>query len=100
MNKHLKSTIVFCVIYTIFISLLLVLLMPCANADIAQPILQTTKKLTNAGLKIGKGIATVSFLITIILFIIGRPQWKWSITIMVGAGFLSAFQPVVSWIIA
>lgn len=97
-NKHTRKN--FSILVNIFCGVILCFLFPdVLAADIAQPILKATQKITSAGLKIGKAIASISFLGFILMLIMGKPQWKWAAYIMLGGSVLTGFSNVVNWVV-
>lgn len=52
-----------------------------------------------AGITIGKAITTVSAVAVLILFCMGKPNYKWAGMLVVGGALLVSFSTVADWLI-
>jgi len=68
----------------------------CALED---PIVRKLTQIQKSLLTVGKSITAISIIVVILLFILGKPQWKWAANIMLGGVMLVSSNSIISWII-
>lgn len=85
-------------IYKTCLLILINLLMPTEIYSFSEPVVRKAAQAQQELINIGRVVSTLSLLIIIILFIIGKPQWKWFIYVFVGAVLLSGFGHVSAWL--
>ena len=64
----------------------------------AEPIIRKVNDAQRNLIRIGKVITALSFVISLIMFVLGQPQWKWCGYIIVGGAILTSIDPVLRWI--
>ncbi len=73
------------------------LCMPEAFA-FADPIVRKAHDAQRNLIQIGKVVTALSFVFAIIMFVMGKPQWKWFGYIIVGGTALTSVDPLLRWI--
>lgn len=64
----------------------------------SEPIVSKINRIQHELLIIGRVISSISLLSIIILFILGKPQWKWGLSVLIGTTLLAGFTQIFNWI--
>jgi hypothetical protein len=86
-SKKMAYTIYFAAIY------------PYCGFAFSQPLVHKIEQAQQQLLIIGKSLVGVSAIVAILLFIFGKPQWKWFLYILLGGTLLTGIQPIIRWIL-
>ena len=80
------------------ISILLMLMVSDAYA-FSEPLVRKVAQLQRELISIGRALAALSLVTIVILFMMGKPQWKWFMYVFGGAIILSGFTHVTNWML-